>query len=311
MPTLYVTEPGAHMPAVPRGTGLPPKWVEVEETIEVRVKKTGSRGVSPAREVPSSSAGFLFTLPGGAPRGNPNTNNSNNKLLAPEPTAQGRAVHSLGEPLIFHVDTGPETPELSPPEGTEEEAPLEEGSSAHLTEEPMGAHDLWGCDPKILKHDGRALTLADLEDYVPQEGETFGCGIPMPSASDDLPCEVSVLQREISQPTVGQPILLNVGRPPAPQGPPGFFSCPPRETARSKPQVLGPSVSFCVREARPGGTASWKPSFCTQVQRSSDSGQSSFKMEVSTQPVSFGTVGAPVTLHIRPDEDACPSPSQG
>lgn len=41
------------------------------------------------------------------------------------------------------------------------------------------------------------LTLADLEDYVPQEGETFGCGGPVPSASDDPPCEVAVLQREI------------------------------------------------------------------------------------------------------------------
>lgn len=311
VPTLYVTEPGAHMPAMSRGTGPPPKWVEVEETIEVRVKKTGSRGVSPAREVPGNSAGLLFMLPGGTPKGDPNTNNSNNKLLAQEPTAQGRAVGSVGEPLIFHVDAGPETSELSPSGAAEEEGLLEEeGSSAHLREEPLGAHNLWDRDPKILKHDGRVLTLADLEDYVPQEGENFGCGSPMPSASDDPPCEVSVLQREISEPTVGRPILLNVGLPPAPQIPPGFFSCLPRKAARPGPQVLGPSVS-CVREARAGGTASWKPSFCTGVQRSSDSGQSSFKTEVSTQTVSFGTVGEQVTLHIRPDEDDCSSPSQG
>lgn len=305
VPTLYVTEPGAHMPAVPRDTGPPPKWVEVEETIEVQVKKTGSRGVSPAREVPGSSAGLLFILPGGTPKGDPNTNNSNNKLLAQEPTAQGRAVGSIGE-RIFHMDAEAEPPELSPLEPAKE-GPLE----VHLMEEPFSAQDLWDRDPKILKQHGRVLTLADLEDYVPQEGETFGCGSPMPSAANDAPCEVSVLQREISEPTVGQPILLNMGCPPAPQSPPGFFSCLPKEVAWSGPQVLNPSVSSCVREARAGGTASWKPSFCTRVQRSSESGQSSFKTEVSTQTVSFGTVGEPVTLRIRTDEDDCSSPSQG
>lgn len=308
MPALYVTEPGAHTPAVPGSTGPPPKWVEVEETIEVRVKKMGPRSVSPAREVAGSPAEHLFTLPGGTPRGDSNTNNSNNKLLAPEPTTQGRA----GKPLVFHMDIGPEIPELSPPGAAEEAAPLEEeGGGSHLIEEPLGAPDLWGRDSKILKHDGRALTLADLEDYVPQEGETFGCSGPTPSASDDPPCEVSVLQREISEPTVGRPVLLHVGRPPDSRGPSSFFSCLPRDVVPSGPQGLGPAVSFCVQEARAGGAASWKPSFCTQVQRSSDSGQGSFKTEVSTQTASFGTVGETVTLHIRPDKDDCPSPSQG
>lgn len=75
---------------------------------------------------------------------------------------------------------------------------------------------------------------------------------------------------------------------------------------------LGPSgVSFSVREDWAGGTTSWKPSFCTHVQRSVNSGQSSFKTEVSTQTVSFGTVGETVTLHIRRDEDEAPGPSQG
>lgn len=310
LPTLYVTEPGAHMQALPRGTGPPPKWVEVEETIEVQVKKTGQRGVSPATEVPGSSAGLLFMLPGGTPEGDPNTNNSNNKLLAQEPPDQGRAMGSVSEPLI--LDTGPETPGLSSPWTTEEEVLLEEeGRGTHQTEELLGADDLWGRDPKILEHDGRALTLADLEDYVPREGETFGCSGPVPSASDDPPCEVSVLQREISEPTVGQPVLLNVGRPLGPRGPPGFFSHLPQDGALLGPQGPGPTVSFCIREARAEGATSWKPSFCTQVQHSSDSGQSSFKTEISTQTVSFGTVGETVTLHIQPDRDECPSPSQG
>ncbi|XP_077923838.1 obscurin-like [Halichoerus grypus] len=316
VPTLYVTEPESHTPGLPQGTRPQPKWVEVEETIEVRVKKTGSRGASPAREAPDSSAGLLFTLPGGTPIGDPNANNSNNNLLAQEPQAHGRALVSTGEPLIFCMDTGPEeTCEPFLPQGAEEKTPMEEveeveGGGALLTEEPLGTNSLWGRDPKILTHDGRVLTLADLEDYVPREGETFGCHGPVPSTSDDPPCEVSVLQREISEPTVGQPVLLNVGRPLGPRNPPSFFSR--REASPLGPQVLGPAgVSFCMQEARAGGATSWKPSFSIQVQRSADSGQSSFKTEVNTQTVSFGTVGETVTLHICPDGDKAPGPSQG
>ncbi|XP_043440422.1 obscurin isoform X37 [Prionailurus bengalensis] len=313
VPTLYVTEPESHTPALPQGTRPQPKWVEVEETIEVQVKKTGSRGASPAREAPDSSTGLLFTMSGGTPTGDPNANNSNNKLLVQEPQAQGRTIVSAGQPLTFCMDAGPEeTPEPFPPQAAEEEAPLEEmeEGGALLTEEPQGTNSLWSRDPKVLTHDGRVLTLADLEDYVPREGETFGCHGPVPSTSDDPPCEVSVLQREISEPTVGRPVLLNVGRPLGPRGPSSFFSH--REVSPSGPQVLGPSgVSFCVQEVRAGGATSWKPSFCTQVQRSADSGQSSFKTEVSTQTVSFGTVGETVTLHIHPDGDKAPSPSQG
>ncbi|XP_071075350.1 obscurin isoform X4 [Desmodus rotundus] len=299
VPTLYVTEPGAHTPALPKGTGPLSKWVEVEETIEVRVKKTGPQGASPTREVPSSSAGFLFTLPGGTPRGDPNTNNSNNKLLAQESLPQGR---------VFCVGAGLESPELSPPRAAEEETPLEvqDGAGVCLTEEPLTAHDLRGYDPKILTHDGRVLTLADLEDYVPREGETFGRSSPVTSASDDPPCEVSVLQREIREPIVGQPILLNVGRPLGLQGPVGFFSHLSQEVAPS-----GRPGASCVRETWAEGPTPWMPSFCTQVHRSVDSGLSSFKMEVSTQRASFGTVGETVTLHLCQDGDKGPSPSQG
>ncbi|XP_060272145.1 obscurin isoform X42 [Ovis aries] len=311
VPTLFVTEPETHTAGLPGGTRPPPKWVEVEETIEVRVKKTGSKGASLARETAGSPEELRFTLPGRVSGRDPNTNNSNNKLLTQEPPATVTA----GEPLIVCVETGPESPEPSPPWGAEEGAPLDEGErDAYGVEEPLGADGLQGRDPKILTHHGRALTLADLEDYVPREGETFGCSGPRPSAADDPPCEISVLQREISEPTVGQPVLLNVGRPPDSRGPPGFFSRVPRprEAFPSGPQGRGPTgVSFCFREARAGGAATQKPSFCTQVQRSADSGQSSFKTEVSTQTVSFGTVGEAVTLHICPDRDMDPSPSQG
>ncbi|KAM5168545.1 obscurin isoform 13-T13 [Callospermophilus lateralis] len=320
VPTLYVTEAEAPSGALPGGTGPQPKWVEVEETVEVRVKKSGPRAVSPTREVPRGMGALLFTLPGGTPGGDPNANNSNNKQLDQEPHAQGPAVVRIGEPLVFHVDAGgsvdwaasgavspePEETGASLRDSSTEWAGGEgDGESPFVVEEPQDTDGLCSRDPKILTHNGRVLTLADLEDYVPQAGETFGCRGPASSTSDDMPCEVSVLQREISEPTVGQPILLNVGRPPRHVGPPGFF--------RTGSQVHSPEdLSFHVRGARAGpvGSAPWTSS-CTRVQHSTDGRQSSFKTEVSTQMVSLGTVGETVTLHIRPDGDEAPGPSQG
>ncbi|XP_077879380.1 obscurin-like [Ictidomys tridecemlineatus] len=320
VPTLYVTEAEAPSGALPGGTGPQPKWVEVEETVEVRVKKSGPRAVSPAREVPRGMGALLFTLPGGTPGGDRNANNSNNKQLDQEPHAQGPAVVRIGEPLVFHVDAGgsvdwaasgavspePEETGASLRDSSTEWAGGEgDGESPFVVEEPQDMDGLCSRDPKILTHNGRVLTLADLEDYVPQAGETFGCRGPASSTSDDMPCEVSVLQREISEPTVGQPILLNVGRPPRHVGPPGFF--------RTGSQVHSPEdLSFHVRGARAGpvGSAPWTSS-CTRVQHSTDGRQSSFKTEVSTQMVSLGTVGETVTLHIRPDGDEAPGPSQG
>ncbi|XP_042525465.1 obscurin [Dipodomys spectabilis] len=305
VPTLFVTEAEALSPAHPSGAGPRPEWLEVEETIEVRVKKTGSPGASPVRESPGSLGELLFTLPRGTPGEDPNTNNSNNKRLDQESGAQGTAAACVSEPLFFCVHTGssasPESEEVS----AEETAGESDGDgSTVVTEEPQVTGGLGSRDPKILTHNGRVLTLADLEDYVPQEGENFGCEDSVPHIPDDPPCEVSVLQREISEPTVGQPVLLSVGHPWGHQRPPGFF--------RLGPQVCSPEgASFLVREAQePVSSTPWAASFCAQLQRSADSGQSSFKTEVSTQMVGFGTVGETVTLHICPDEDEAPGPSQ-
>ncbi|XP_024208150.2 obscurin isoform X39 [Pan troglodytes] len=323
VPTLYVTEAEAHSPALPGLSGPQPKWVEVEETIEVRVKKMGPQGVSPTTEVPRSSSGHLFTLPGATPGGDPNSNNSNNKLLAQEAWAQGTAMVGVREPLVFRVDargsvdwaaSGMGSLELGETgitleeEGTMEEAGEEEGEDgdAFVTEESQDTHSLGDRDPKILTHNGRMLTLADLEDYVPGEGETFHCGGPGPGAPDDPPCEVSVIQREIGEPTVGQPVLLSVGHALGPRGPLGLFRPEPRGASPPGPQVRSlEGTSFLLREApaRPVGSAPWTQSFCTRVRRSADSGQSSFTTELSTQTVNFGTVGETVTLHICPDRD--------
>lgn len=316
VPTLCVTEAEALSPALqPR-----PKWLEVEETIEVQVKKTGSQGASPVRETPHSGEGLLFTLPGGIPSRDPNANNSNNKSVYQEAQTWGPAVVRVGEPLTFHVDAvasvdqaavGPEPEEVGATQ--EQNIEKEAGDSdrterSFLMEGPEDTGSLQGRDPKILTHNGRLLTLADLEDYVPQEGETFGCGDPTSSTQDDPPCEVSVLQREISEPTIGRPVLLNVGHPPGPSGTPGFF--------RMGPQVHSPeSVSFLLREAWEGPVSAtpWTGSFRSAhvIQHSVDGSQSNFKTEVSTQTVSFGAVGETVTLHIHPDGGEAHGPSQG
>lgn len=309
MPALFVTEAEALAPA----SQPKPKWLEVEETIEVRVKKTGSRGASPVREMPSSGEGIVFTLPSGIAGRDPNANNSNNKSVS-----RGPAVVHVGEPLVFRVDSmgnvdwataSPEPKEVGASQEEENFAREEGGSDREedisLIEEPQDVGNLQGRDPKILTHNGRVLTLADLEDYVPQEGETFGCGDPTPSPPDEPPCEVSVLQREIREPTVGQPVLLNVGRPPVPSAMPSFFG--------SGPQVHSPKgVSFLLREDWTGPVSGtpWTSSFRAHVQSSVDGGQNNFKTEISTQTVSFGTVGETVTLHINPDGGEAPDPSQ-
>ncbi|XP_074241569.1 obscurin isoform X21 [Saimiri boliviensis] len=309
VPTLYVTEAEALSPAPPGLSGSQPQWVEVEETIEVQVKKTGPQAASPTREVPRSSSGHLFTLPGGTPGGDPNSNNSNNKLLA-----RGTATVGAREPLAFRVDAGgrvdwaasgtgglePEAAGITPEDKrVTEEQGEEEGEDADtfVTEERRDAHSLGDRDPKILTHNGRVLTLADLEDYVPGEGETFRCGRPGPGTPHDPPCEVSVIQREIREPTVGCPVLLSVGRAPRLRGPLGFL--------RPAPRGVSPLGPLLLREAPAGpvGRAPRTPSFCTRIQRSAGSGPSSFTTELSTQTVNFGTVGEMVTLHIRPDGD--------
>lgn len=202
----------------------------------------------------------------------------------------------------------------------DKDLPEEEGV---IIDEPdeVGFVDLSNRDLKILTRDGKALTLEDLEDYVPEEGETYRCGNPN---YEDKPCEIAVLQTEINKPTIGKPVLLNVGRPVVPNTkqtffskfeghhPGGVFVSASRMTGM---QSSGPSnVSFHVSETLAGashtktaaasGESTFKmaPSFCTEVQLSADNGQSSFKTEVSTRTLSYGTVGEPVMLCIKKED---------
>ncbi|XP_025067421.1 obscurin isoform X19 [Alligator sinensis] len=427
IPVLFVTEPDERQGAASRDIIIEakveeqkPKWVEVEEIIEFKVKKpqktTRKRGASPVKQEKDDSGVLTFTLPGPRPRhspeDDPNTNNSNNKLV--EQAKSSLPTDSLSEvdipPLAYGDDQegdpvssdnmssqcGPEqlgstsfidygtegktcTQEVSESSGSETTSPLlacggeplafsfetadvrkhdllpsqasvevkedaddelevpwtaekgdqepvqdeglPEGENIVIIDEPeeLERDDISNWDPKILTHNGKALTLEDLEDYVPEEGETYGCDNQ--NYTRDKPCEISVLQTEINEPTIGKPVLLNLGRSVAPKPkqsffskfkehlPGGMFMSASRVTGM---QSMGPSnVSFHVSETctaatapgvSPGPSFEMKPSFCTEVQLSPDNGQSSFKTEVSTRTLSYGTIGEPVMLHISTED---------
>uniref|UniRef100_A0A6I8NAP6 Uncharacterized protein n=1 Tax=Ornithorhynchus anatinus TaxID=9258 RepID=A0A6I8NAP6_ORNAN len=324
VPTVLVTPVGEPQGVAP-GARQTPRWVEVEEIIELRVSKSpaGSRSASPSRPERDGLGSGVVT-PAGArrpPEGDPNTNNSNNKLVGPGP---GCPATGLGPPLVFQFEVGsvrptPAGPGTGPEPGEEEggagescgpgwpEVEREDGPAAEEGGESEAAGPPGHRDPKILTHgDGQALTLADLEDYVPGEGETFGRGDGAAAAAvpEDRPREISVLQTEVNEAAVGRPVLLNVGRPrprPAPTGRPGR----PLTGAAFPAEAGGPGhVSIRVSGPGPGAgpAVQTQLSFRTGVRRPADSGRTSFKTELSTQTVGYGTVGETVTVQLDPDE---------
>ncbi|NXV00791.1 OBSCN protein, partial [Cettia cetti] len=334
VPRLYVTEHEDMQGAAARDVIVEstveekkPKWVEVEEIIEFKVKKspkpTRKRGSSPAKQEKDDSGVLTFTFPGSRPKhspeDDPNTNNSNNKLVEQSKSLPNEGLSESDiQPLVYTTEQeGPQvsSEERNSPCGSEQLGIIQDilpEEDNVIVDEPEELHtdDISTRDRKILTHNGKLLTLEDLEDYVPQEGETYRCGDQKQAA--EKPCEISVLQTEINEPTIGKPVLLNLGRPVVPEPRHRFFSQyeehVPRGVFVSASRVagvrsVGPSnISFRVssdpRAAPPGPSFTLKPSFCTEVQRSADNGQSSFKTEVSTRTLSYGTVGEPVTLHI-------------
>lgn len=299
IPTLYVTEPEG---AEARAPEARPRWVEVEEVIEYKVNKSPRlsrrRGVSPA----GSDRAATPSRPKRPPPENPNANNSNNKLV--EQTQLQGDVGSQqiswegGEEGPSHgvpaSEVAPEPLELSSvlvPPGEDED---DDGQTVVL--EPDDEDDR----RRRPTQEGRVLALEDLEDYVPEEGETYGAA-DAPAQAAETPCEVSVLQREIGGSAVGQPVLFNVGRPAAaPRQRSGFF-------ARFRDHLAG--GLFSSPGAQGGGTERHvpiqvshaklevKPSYCSEVQRVGG-GQQSFKTQVSTQTYDYTSVGKPVTLQI-------------
>ncbi|XP_029581197.1 obscurin isoform X5 [Salmo trutta] len=316
IPTLYVTEPEGAAGA----RAAENKWVEVEEIIEYKVNKSprpSRRGVSPAgseRAHTSSS-----TRPQRS--ANPNANNSNNNLVE----LQNHSELQGAQPLYLDdeeeedvvVDGSDVVPGISGEayevssllipndhEHEEDEAWLQEQQVAFITEPDDEDNTPRKLEPKILTQGGRVLTLEDLEDYVPREGETYGSSNTR-SSPPERPCEISVLQREIGGSAVGQPVLLNVGRHvvmPRERLRPGFFS---RFRDHLSGSMFSPATPHHNYNHHPSGGQSRreipiqvshaklevKPLYCSEVQRV-EGVQQSYKTKVYT------SVGKPVTLQI-------------
>ncbi|XP_067291375.1 obscurin [Pseudorasbora parva] len=295
VPTVYVQEPEG-------ATARNPRWVEVEEIIEYKVNKSPKlprrRGVSPGKFSP-----------------NPNTNNSNNKLVedaamalqTSSGTDEEENVQNVSE--VDNVTTYPTvTGDISDPFVLVDSDEDDEGTVVLEPED----NELGDRDCKILTDGDRVLTLEDLEDYVPQEGETFGSRtdhhVPV-----EKPSEISVLQREINEPVIGKPILLHVGRPVASAKPRmGFFGSfkehissmfapgPSGSSRREKNipiHVTGEPSSSRSRRASSFARFDVQPMYCSEVQRGKEGGPQSFKTQVSAQTCSYTPTGQ-VTLQI-------------
>lgn len=318
IPTLYVTEAAG---AEARSMESKPRWVEVEEVIEYKVNKSPRlsrrRGISPAGSERSATP----SRPKLSQLENPNANNSNNKLVQ---QAKAELQGDLSsQPLAWEEEeTNPaseaasgELHELSSvlnPAGDDSDDLDDQQTVIFEPDEEDNECDLLRNQGAVnVKQGDRVLTLEDLEDYVPEEGETYGT-FDTRHVSSEKPCEISVLQREIGGSTVGQPVLLNVGRPDVvvPRQRSSFFSRfrdhlssslfssavphPQASSARSGTERRVPiQVSHANLEV--------KPSYCSEVQRV-EGGQQSFKTKVSTRTYGYTSIGNPVTVQIRDDQ---------
>uniref|UniRef100_A0A670YPT2 Obscurin, cytoskeletal calmodulin and titin-interacting RhoGEF n=1 Tax=Pseudonaja textilis TaxID=8673 RepID=A0A670YPT2_PSETE len=323
IPTVFVRDPQERQGAPGRSISIETpleeqrKWVEVEEIIEFNVQKptlmSRKRGASPARpEKEEFTSGYPWPTTRSRPSSedDPNVNNSNNKR-----------VEQVESPISQDVQRS------SGPSGNQNESSrVELEGKAHLHESRSWTDssgtttvetsqavtvdypdrgdlsDLGNREVKILTRNGKALTLEDLEDYVPEEGETYRCS--RLNSEEDKPCEIAVLQTEINKPTIGKPVLLNVGR---------LVSSKPSQTFFSNFEGHQPGSIFMsasrVTEMQPRDPTnvsfqigdSHRPTFCTQVQLSPESGASNFKTEVSTRSYSTA-VGETVTFRIKKDD---------
>ncbi|KAM8849467.1 obscurin isoform 3-T3 [Spinachia spinachia] len=311
IPTLCVTVPEGAQARAPESR---PRWVEVEEVIEYKVnispRLPRRRGISPAGPERATTA----PRPRRSTPANPNTNNSNNKLveqaqlqgdLCSQPLSweEEEEEEEEGGGVTSDSATGVtgETRELSSvlsPAGEDSEDPDDDQTIIFEPADEEEDHNSLGRpEPEVLTRGGRVLTLEDLEDYVPEGGETYGSSSSRESAAEK-PCEISVLQREIGGSTVGQPVLLNVGRPVVVHRQrSGFFG-------RFREHLSGSLFSSRVPPA--GGALSRternvpiqvSPSYRSEVQRV-EGGKQSFKTKVSTQTYGYTSVGNPVTLQI-------------
>ncbi|XP_073686713.1 obscurin [Garra rufa] len=296
VPTLYVPEPEG-------ATARNPRWVEVEEIIEYKVNKSPKlprrRGVSPSK----------FSTPG-----NLNTNNSNNKLVEEAMGAAMALQASSGtdeEEAAQNVSEVPsEVDNMTTYSGEiDEPCVYDEDDEGTIIVEPED-DDVDVGDCKMLTDGNRVLNLEDLEDYVPQEGETFGSGADH-HVSVEKPSEIAVLQREINEPVIGKPIVLNVVRPAPAKPHMGFFGSfkehifsmfSPGSSASGSSQArrektIPIQVTTGSRHTSSFARLEVQPTYCSEVQRRKEGGLQSFKTQVSAQTRSYTPTGQ-VTLQI-------------
>ncbi|XP_041965057.1 obscurin isoform X3 [Alosa sapidissima] len=331
VPTLYVTEPDG-------ATGKNPKWVEVEEIIEYKVNKSPKlprrRGASPAR---SEREHVIATRSKRSLQTNPNANNNNNNLVEviqashtqqdPNTTLNLNSVENLA-PNVPQIDA--ETNEEHSSQTTWlEQVDHPERMSGHHTfiiESTFGGEA--DRKPKEeppfiveseLENDGfvgakslpcgnRTVILEDLEDYVPQDWEAYGRAVA-PRTSRVTPCEVSVIQKDISEPTVGQPVILNLDWP-EPKPKPnigfinrfreylsGFTGVLPTSRSQKKQHTHKRNACASSQLTLIGGACESniklevKPQYCSQIQKNIKDNQMSFKTLVSANTQGYVAVG--------------------
>ncbi|XP_048102100.1 obscurin isoform X11 [Alosa alosa] len=331
VPTLYVTEPDG-------ATGKNPKWVEVEEIIEYKVNKSPKlphrRGASPAR---SEREHVIATRSKRSLQTNPNANNNNNNLVEviqashtqqdPNTTLNLNSVENLA-PNVPQIDAETNEEHSSQTTWLEQVDHPEQMSGHHtfIIESTFGGEA--DRKPKEeppfiveseLENDGfvgakslpcanRTVILEDLEDYVPQDWEAYGRAVA-PRTSRVTPCEVSVIQKDISEPTVGQPVILNLDWP-EPKPKPnigfinrfreylsGFTGVLPTSRSQKKQHTHKRNACASSQLTLTGGACESniklevKPQYCSQIQKNIKDNQMSFKTLVSANTQGYVAVG--------------------
>ncbi|XP_076826396.1 obscurin [Brachyhypopomus gauderio] len=311
VPTLYVTDPGG-------ATARNPKWVEVEEIIEYKVNKSPKlprrRGASPSKRPPPD---------------NPNANNSNNKLVeamqmsvdnVESRNSEGKITANESENAdLSAVYSDFDKPYVLVKTGSDDDEDDDDDAATIIVPEYEISGELGAKDQKIMADGNKVLNLEDLEDYVPKEGEKFGC--PEDSQMHaEKPCEIAVLQREINETTVGQPVLVPLGRPVATlKSQAGFFSRFKEQfsnvftdtstisSVKSRGQKTAPiyvSGASCSQSASIAGPSrryrklEVKPWYSSEVQRGTVDGQQSFKTQVSANTFSYAPIEQSLTFQV-------------
>uniref|UniRef100_A0A672LDL3 OBSCN n=1 Tax=Sinocyclocheilus grahami TaxID=75366 RepID=A0A672LDL3_SINGR len=320
-------------------TKIPKKTIIIEETITTVVKNTRMKRHASPRPSPMGAHRSETSTPEPPRQRRTLARKTVPTLYVPEPegaTARNPRWVEVEEIIEYKVNKSPKLPRRRDEEETAlnvSEVPSEvdnmttysgeiddlcvsDGDDEGTIVVEHEDDELDARDRKMLTDGNRVLTLEDLEDYVPQEGETFGSGTDQ-HVLFEKPSEISVLQREINEPVVGKPIVLNVVRP-VPQAKPrmGFFGSfkdhissmfspgssvsGSSQARREKTIPIHVTVQPSSNDSR--HTSSFarlevQPTYCSEVQRGKEGGLQSFKTQVAAQTRSYTPTGQ-VTLQI-------------